>query len=824
MFNKEKNKIFGIIDNVAAKYTTSRKGETHTKKVHLPPAFDGDIRIDDILEPSRFLLVSFKGLYDTFYIGIQSIAFYSEHGQQIHSFENIAVDGETVDNEKCMPVLPSNDGWIAAGDEHSLLFDFGKEARVSCVSIKCTHGACSPKEVYFTDGMVPAELLSDSPIPRYANRSYIQLAGEPTPVDGVKFRLPSEFKKKVVACEQLMEHLNANPPARGFQSFLSDDGKDVFAFYQQGCCTRACDYFFGKDPAHSVKFVNSLVKRKIETVVENAVNRAMTLKELQAVRTIIVSDCHKKKWKSSRDGKTGLAPDDVNMDDFYSNVIKPMTKKSKCSMTEILGSGCECSPVYYVCHSMGQSVLDLIQCCEQHAVMNNLSSVEATYWIASFALRENEFGAQSNLSSSAFTKAIAKAKGVLLISDPNVTVANRVWIHYELIQAVDLQKKIDIAIFDEGKLKIKTEYEFPHETKYQHRTREQEFPTKKFTEKFLAADLLKAESWQKTDKIRILNTLCSRKGSIDDGSVLNSSSKDIIENLDVVHSSLRAQIASRAIVSAITTDGQNIRDYFGSNLFETIKSSNDRKVVIYDLFELDCVSDEAFISLIDTLGPETEMFGLNVNNCSGLTDACLKDIVFPAQLKKLKLDIGKAHNISNKSLLTLAEKIPSNLEYLFLDVSGYKSPNGTYLPRFNDHLNALSLAMPGSGLDTFALNTNLDDSERSPSALLDLANSLPGRLKTFSLTLRWGQGKTGSWLPKFVANLPHTVEHLSLAIKGGPYVDDGQLVQLRNKCERLKSLKSFQLTTCDDGKRGFYAIRNFDSIAELEKACLPVNY
>ena len=84
--------------------------------------------------------------------------------------------------------------------------------------------------------------------------------------------------------------------------------------------------------------------------------------------------------------------------------------------------------------------------------------------------------------------------------------------------------------------------------------------------------------------------------------------------------------------------------------------------------------------------------------------------------------------------------------------------------------------------------------------LLDLANSLPGRLKTFPLTLRWGQGKTGSWLPKFVANSSHTIEHLSLAIKGGPYVDDGQLMQLRDKCERLKSLKSFQLTTCDDGK------------------------
>ena len=812
----EKNKVFGIIDNVAAKYSTSRKGEMHTKKVHLPPAFDGEIRIDDMLEPSQFLLVSFKGTHDTFYIGIQSIAFYSEHGQQIQFFKNVAVDGETVGKHGCMPALPSNDGWIAAGDEHSLLFDFGNEVHVACVSIICTHAASTPKEVYFTDGMVQAE-LSDSP--RYAQKSCIQLAGKAKALDGVKFRLPSELKKKAVPCEQLMEYLNANPPARGFQSFLSNDGKDVFAFYQQGCYTTAYDYFFGKDPAFSVKFVNSLVKRRIETVVENAVKRAMTLKELQAIRTLIVSECHKKKWKSSSDGKTVLTPEHVNMHDFYSNVIKPMTKKSKYSMKEILGSSCECSPVYYVCHSWGQSVLDLIQCCEQHAVMNNLSSVEATYWISSFALRENEISAQLNLTTSACNKALEKTKGVLLISDPNVTVANRVWVHYELIQAIDLQKPIDIAIFDEGKLKINTEYDFPHETKYHHRAREQEFPTKRITKEFLAADLWKGESSQNTDKIRILNTLCGRKDSIDDRSILNSSSKDMIESLNVVHSSLRALMARRAILSAITTDGKDLQDYFDSNLVETIKSSRDRKVVIYDYFEsLESVSDEVFISLVDALGPETEVFDLNVNNCSGLTDACLKDIKFPAQLKKLKLDIGKARNISNKSLLTLAKEIPPNLEYLFLDVSGYKSPNGTYMPRFNDFLNALTLAMPGSGLNTFALNTNLDDGERSSSALLDLATSLPGRLRTFSLTLRW-QGKTGALLPKLVSNLPHTIEHLSIAIKGGSYIDEGQLVQLRDQCKRLKALKNFQLTTCDDGKRGFYVIRNFNSITELKEAC-----
>jgi len=504
------------------------------------------------------------------------------------------------------------------------------------------------------------------------------------------------------------------------------------------------------------------------------------------------------------------------MHDFYANMIKPMTKKSRCSMKEILASGIECSPVYYVSHSWGQSVLDLIQSCEQHAAMNNLSSAEATYWISSFALRENEFGAGFNIAKSSFNKAIEKAQGVLLVSDPDIAVANRVWVLYELLQAIAFNKTIDISIYNEGTLQMNAEYDIPNETKYQHRAREQDFPTKTFMKKFFAVDLRNGETSHSADKVRILNTLCGRQDCQDDVSILSSTSQEITEQLMSLNSTLRAVMARRAIVNAIIA-GQSLRDYFGMNLIDTIKRG-DLKFLRYDYLQsLDNVSDEDFIALIETLSSSTEEFQLNVCGCSSLTDACMKDIKFPATLKKLNLNIGKGQNISNESLFTLAEAIPSNLEHLTFDVSGYKHPNGSYHPRFNSHLHALSLAMPGSGLMSFELNTNLDDDDKSPGALLDLATSLPGKLKECSLTLRW-QGNTGELLPDFVANLPNSLEHLSIAVKGGRYIDDSQLSALRDKCHH-KKLNRFQLTTYDDGKRGFYAIRNFDSLAELDKAC-----
>lgn len=817
MVKRSKN-IFGIVDNVATKYSTSRMGESHTKMVHLPPAFNGEIRIDDVLEPSQHILMTFKGPHGTFYLGIHSIRFYKDDGDQITSYKNVAVNGQTVDNDKRMPVIPSNDGWTASGNEHSVLFDFGRDVHVAFVSIQCIYGPSTPKEIYFTDGMV---LTEQSENLKYAKNSCIQLGGEPKPVGETRFRLPSILasKKNDLHVSQLIEHLNANPPARGFQSFLSGDGKDVFAFYQQGCRTRACDYFFGSDPVKTFKLVNSYVKRKIETVIENDVKRAMTLKELQVIRAVIVSECHKKKWKSSREGKTILTPDHVNMHDLYANMIRAITKKSRCSMKEILASGIECSPsYYYVSHSWGQSVLDLIQCCEQHAVMNNLSCTEATYWISSFALRENEFGAGFNLAKSSFNKAIEKAKGLLLVSDPEITVANRVWVLYELFQAMNLSKTVDISIYHEGTLQIDAECDFPHETKYQHRAREQHFPTKTLMEKFLAVDLRNGETSHNADKVRILNTLCGREDCLDDRSILSSTSEESTKLLNSINSTLRGAMARRAVVKAVTTDGQSIQDYFGMNLIEIIKSGNLKCLKYDQLQSLDNVSDEDVIALVDTLSSRTEEFQLNVNNCSSLTDACIKGIKFPTTLKRLELDIGKGQNISNESICTLAEAIPSNLERLAFDISGYKNPNGSYHPRFNDHLNAISSAISGSGLMEFELNTSLDDNDESLGALLDLATSLSVNLKKLSLTLRW-QGNTGELLPAFVANLPYSIHDLSITVKGGCYVEESQLSALRHECRKLKELKLFQLTTYDDGKRGFYVVRNFDSLDEMNAFC-----
>lgn len=101
--------------------------------------------------------------------------------------------------------------------------------------------------------------------------------------------------------------------------------------------------------------------------------------------------------------------------------------------------------------------------------------------------------------------------------------------------------------------------------------------------------------------------------------------------------------------------------------------------------------------------------------------------------------------------------------------------------------------------------------------IIDLAKCMPMGLKKFELALRW-QGFKAETLNIMVGYLPSTIEDLNLSFLGGEYIEDSALKCLASECQKLANLKSFKLEASDSGAKGFYSIRDIQSL-EILVAC-----
>jgi len=351
----DNSKVFGTIDDVCAKYSISRGDEIHTKVIDVPAPFKSRFRVDDVLEPSRYLFFEFEGIHDSHYIGINILEFYDGEGEQI-PYTNIIVDGNDVDHDEVQPAFPVNGWWAVVGEEHSLVFDFGDVVHVKEVSMWCANSASTPKIMRITDAQEAAQDESE-----FAANLLIQLAGEPgVDPSTINFRKSPGEITDIITIEDIVNMLNDYPPPNGFESFLSECGAFHFVFYRAGLRTRVCNYFFGSNPSEDVQLVHDTTM-SVGVTIDDVAKRAMTLEELRAVKAIIVSNCVKEEWTNSYDGKR-LRPDDVNLYDLNKVVIMPCTKARNCAFKELFGSG-DSSPTYYTSHWWGEKVLDFITFC-----------------------------------------------------------------------------------------------------------------------------------------------------------------------------------------------------------------------------------------------------------------------------------------------------------------------------------------------------------------------------------------------------------------------------------------------------------------------------
>lgn len=825
MFHSQKSsKIFGGVEDVCDKYKIDRGGEIHTKHLDVPTPSKSRFLIDDELEPSRYIHMEFEEIHDSYYIGINDIVFYDAEDNPV-PYTNIEVDGKEVDNETVKPAFPVDGWWAVRGENHSLVFDFGAKTHIKHVFMWCANAASTPKMLKVSDGKKTVSHESNNEDAAFSENSYIQLGGNRKKNPSALLFIPNGKQATpgiYITCTDIVHSLNKIPPSNGFESFFTKCGCH-FVFYKKGLRTRVCDYFFGKDHSVSVQLLNSITSSDGVTI-DNVANRAMTLDELRAVRALIVSNCTKKDWKSSWDG-TKLRPEDVNLYDLNAILIKPLTTEKNCSFKELFPSGIS-SPTYYVSHWWGEKVLDFIRCCEYHAIAHDLQNPK--YWVCAYANRQNDLGTDlgTDPSKSSFNLAMKKAEGVFLVIDPNVVVTSRIWVDFELYRTIKTRSMLDVGIYSEGKVHLIADKALPHETPYQKNRREKKFPFKQVCEKFLTLKLHRGEASQLIDKVRILNVMSNNTENLDDGSIIkridtqNALDPKYVKEMEYFmrsDSSLRATLASKAVSVALSTDNQSLNNFYGHDLFDIIASDGIRsELILDDLPALDSVTDEIFLKLIAMVGPNIEKFVLNVCGCKNLTSKSITKMKLPQTLTLLSLNVGYAKNITNDALLHLAKVIPQNLESLDLDVSGFKMPDGCYLPlRHNNLLKRFASNMPPL-LKSYRLVLTLADSE-DVSGLKIFAGALPRKLQEFTLVLEAWEGYKSEYFPKMVGALPQSLETLSITQHGGAYfkTDDLKIFAQEVKT-KLVHLKGFYLHTSDNGVEfGGYSGHHITSVEEL---------
>lgn len=736
------------------------------------------------------------------------------------------VDGKAVDGENVHAAFPPNGWWAVRGDHHSLVFDFGTVTHVKEIHMWCANSAATPKLLKITDAKEVQK--DDDDEPNYSMSRVLQLAGKPG-IDprNLKFLVKKEDgeggNNTVMSGEKLVEYLNHKMPENGFEGFLSKGGKSYFVFYCKGCRTRAYNYFFGFDASDAVALANN-TKVESGVTINEVAKRAMTLEELQAIRAIIVSNCVRKKWKSSRDKVTPLRPEDVNLYDLNSLLIMPLTKERNCAFKELFASGAS-APTFYVSHWWGENVLDFIKCCEMHAIFHGLKPHEAKYWVCAHANRQHDLGTDlgTDPSKSSFSEAMKISKGVLLVCDPNVVVTTRIWVDYELFRTIKENSMLDIVIFKRGSVHLMAGEDLPGEAPYQRNRRESKFPFKEICEKFLKVQLELGESSMEIDKVRILNVMIGNNDDLDCQDVLKRVQNHELHDTDSHHftrsnGSLRAEMACRALSVALIQEDQRMDNFYGFNLLDIIANDLERTSLIFDdLVGLDSVNDDVIKVILGLIHKNIKYFEINVNGCTNLTEKYIYDMELPDTLEHLDMKLGYARNITNEALLHLATVIPQNLKTLRLDVSGFKEGDGHYRPvRFTDHLEAFAKRMPPA-LEEFRFVSNFDNSVDG-TGLVELVKSLPRGLKKFTLIIEsWGTFK-GQVFAQMAAHFPPSLEEIEINQYGGEYFNDADFsIFASNILKNIPHLRKIHFhDRGDPGSHGGYQIRNAFSIDELK--------
>ena len=131
-------------------------------------------------------------------------------------------------------------------------------------------------------------------------------------------------------------------------------------------------------PTHASVSFDDLVVEGSGCAITQTELRAITTEQLARVKAHMERRCAPERWHDWQ-GKE-LAPRTVTLYDATAYVIKPATKKRRCSFVEQVAAS-EQRPAWFVSHWWGEAVFDFITCLHQHQHDRNLNSHTNAYWV-----------------------------------------------------------------------------------------------------------------------------------------------------------------------------------------------------------------------------------------------------------------------------------------------------------------------------------------------------------------------------------------------------------------------------------------------------------
>lgn len=194
--------------------------------------------------------------------------------------------------------------------------------------------------------------------------------------------------------------------------------------------------------SHKINF-QDLAHNRPPAFIPKVEERGITLYQLRELYAHVHARAGPEGWMGMEGSL--IAADTATMYDVLRYVIKPCTKRARCSYTEFISPAAPQAPFWCVSHWWGTPLRELIECLEQHARDRGISEM-TPYWISAFAVNQHNVGSDYDSDvSEAFCKALTVATGTVAVLDSQGMALKRVWLLYEMYRTVrNIDRKLDV--------------------------------------------------------------------------------------------------------------------------------------------------------------------------------------------------------------------------------------------------------------------------------------------------------------------------------------------------------------------------------------------
>jgi len=387
--------------------------------------------------------------------------------------------------------------------------------------------------------------------------------------------------------------------------------------------------------------------------IERVEERGITASQLRKLLGHTAKRCQREQWQ--QDG-VRLTIRTVNLYQVVDNVIKPATRRRRCSFVELIADEAQ-PPLWFVSHWWGEAVCRFVLVVQQHAKDRHLPA-HSPYWVCAYA--NNQWNLEEALlddpEKSSFRKAVNLSVGTLSILDEASVCYKRMWCCFEIWVTLSVEHlQYDMyTVTSEGFAVGITDGIAPidscngsdneHVQKYE---RERLFPLQKANDA-MSVRLQDAQASNGADRCYILNSIIGSPGT----AACPPHEHDCYEELNTL---LRARFAAAAWRNALEAGGPMDR-YVASLHNSTLKQ------LVLDFTCSSAFTDEAAAQLAAALPESLEVFRLGLCGCVRLSNTGVKLLAaaFGNNLREVCLNLTRCEKLTDDALAALVRAIPAN--------------------------------------------------------------------------------------------------------------------------------------------------------------------